>query len=84
METGAMQALYERLLPLFSKKQLMENVPMSRYTTLHLGGPAQLLCEPDGPEQLSAAFQAARVERQESAARKNGQRKWPGADLAAQ
>ena len=33
---------------------------MSRYTTLHLGGPAQLLCEPDGPEQLSAAFQAAR------------------------
>ena len=46
METGAMQALYERLLPLFSKKQLMENVPMSRYTTLHLGGPAQLLCEP--------------------------------------
>lgn len=60
METGAMQALYERLLPLFSKKQLMENVPMSRYTTLHLGGPAQLLCEPDGPEQLSAAFQAAR------------------------
>ena len=60
MEAGAMQTLYERLLPVFSKKQLMENVPMSRYTTLHLGGPAQLLCEPDGPEQLSAAFQAAR------------------------
>lgn len=60
MEAGAMQTLYERLLPVFSKKQLMENVPMSRYTTLHLGGPAQLLCEPDGPEQFSAAFQAAR------------------------
>ena len=40
MEAGAMQTLYERLLPVFSKKQLMENVPMSRYTTLHLGGPA--------------------------------------------
>lgn len=48
METGAMQALYERLLPLFSKKQLMENVPMSRYSTLHLGGPASFCASRTG------------------------------------
>ena len=39
------ERLGERLRENVPKKQLVENAPMSRYTTLHLGGPAQLLCE---------------------------------------
>lgn len=62
MDPHAVQALTERLESSFSKKQLFENVPMSRYTTLHLGGPAQLLCEPASVEQLSVALQAAEAE----------------------
>lgn len=59
MEDHGEATLYERLLKSFPKKQLFENVPMSRYTTLHLGGPARLLCEVASPDQLTAAFAAA-------------------------
>ncbi len=59
MDAATCDQLTERLRESFSKKQLMENAPMSRYTTLRLGGPADLLCEITSVEQLSAALSAA-------------------------
>lgn len=59
MDFQTAEKLYERLHESISRRQLFQNVPMSRYTTLHLGGPAQLLCEIASAEQLSAAFAAA-------------------------
>lgn len=41
------------------KKQIVEYAPMSRYTTLRLGGPAEVLCEITGVEELRAALAAA-------------------------
>ena len=41
-------------------RQIIENAPMSRYTTLRLGGPADVLCEVGSAEELSAALAAAR------------------------
>ncbi|MDD3334873.1 MAG: UDP-N-acetylmuramate dehydrogenase [Eubacteriales bacterium] len=60
MDFSTAEKLYERLRESIPKKQLFENVPMSRYTTLHLGGPARVLCEIASPDQLNAAFAAAR------------------------
>ena len=37
-----------------------EQVPMARYTTLRLGGPAELLVEPDSPETLKHVIRKAR------------------------
>ena len=37
-----------------------EQVPMARYTTLRLGGPAELLVEPDSPETLKQVSRKAR------------------------
>ena len=37
-----------------------EQVPMARYTTLRLGGPAELLVEPDSPETLKQVIRKAR------------------------
>lgn len=59
MEQEVMTHLLEKLQESYTKKQLFENVPMSRYTTLHLGGPAQMLCEPATVEQLSHALASA-------------------------
>lgn len=59
MELQTIETLYDRLSKRVAKKQLFLNAPMSRYTTLHLGGPAQLLCEVSGPEQIAAAFEEA-------------------------
>ncbi len=46
----------EELRSILGKKELLENVPMSRYTTLRLGGPAELLWEVSSPETLSRAL----------------------------
>lgn len=62
MEQEALSRLMEKLQKAFGKKQLFETVPMSRYTTLHLGGPAQLLCEPSSTEQIALALTAAAEE----------------------
>lgn len=59
MDFQTAEKLYERLHESIPKKQLFENVPMSRYTTLHIGGPARILCEIASTDQLSAAFIAA-------------------------
>ena len=53
-------SLQSELLSVFPQKQVLENAPMSRYTTLRLGGPAQVLVEIASPEQLSAALRIAR------------------------
>lgn len=59
MEQEKLATLTEKLQKTIGKKQLLENVPMSRYTTLHLGGPAQLLCEPSNTEQIAEAVSSA-------------------------
>ena len=51
--------LIERLRQSIPKKQIIEFAPMSRYTTLKLGGPADLLVEAAGAEQIACALSAA-------------------------
>lgn len=43
----------EELQGIVGKKELLRGAPMSRYTTLRLGGPAELLCEISSGETLS-------------------------------
>lgn len=38
-----------------------ENVPMREYTTLRVGGPADIFVEPDGAEQLALALRIAKA-----------------------
>ncbi len=52
MEEALRAELVEALRPLVKRKELTENVPMSAYTTLGLGGPAELLCEITSADQL--------------------------------
>ena len=52
-------ALIERLRESIPKKQISEFAPMSRYTTLRLGGPADVLAEVSSAEQIAAAVSAA-------------------------
>ncbi|MEG0049765.1 MAG: UDP-N-acetylmuramate dehydrogenase [Clostridia bacterium] len=59
MDAATREALVAALKSGISKKQINENVPMSRYTTLHLGGPAECLCEIAAAEQLSFALKTA-------------------------
>ena len=51
--------LLARLKDSIPKKQMTEFAPMSRYTTLRLGGPADVLVEAAGGEQIAAALKAA-------------------------
>lgn len=60
MEASARERLLEALRHSIPKKQIVENAPMSRYTTLRLGGPADVLVQIATAEQLSAAYLAAR------------------------
>lgn len=59
MDAAAKDALLSALRSGIPKKQLILDAPMSRYTTLRLGGPAEVLCEIASVEQLSAALSAA-------------------------
>lgn len=52
MEDALRLELMEALRPIVKKKDLTENAPMSAYTTLGFGGPAELLCEISSAEQL--------------------------------
>ena len=60
MDASAREKLLEALKRSIPKKQIVENAPMSRYTTLKLGGPADVLAQIANVEQLSAAYAAAR------------------------
>lgn len=51
----------KELQAILGKKELLENAPMSRYTTLRLGGPAELLCEISSEEALSRALAWAKA-----------------------
>ena len=59
MDAATRDALVSALRESIPKKQLAENAPMTRYTTLRLGGPAELMCEIASAEQLSTALAAA-------------------------
>lgn len=50
-----LNALEERLPDM----KLLRSVPMAQYTTLRLGGPADMLAEPTSPQQLVQLLQAA-------------------------
>jgi UDP-N-acetylmuramate dehydrogenase len=52
VEEALRAELVEALRPLVKRKELTENAPMSEYTTLSLGGPAELLCEVTSADQL--------------------------------
>ena len=60
METAKLEQLKEALGSFLSKKQIIESAPMSRYTTLRLGGPAALLCEVQSAEDIRHALKAAK------------------------
>ena len=47
------EAWIEELQGIVGKKNVTQNAPMSRYTTLRLGGPAELLCEITSEDALS-------------------------------
>lgn len=57
-----MKELMKRLAAAgFVEGQMRENEKMARHTTMRVGGPADLLVEPDGEAQLASAFQIARA-----------------------
>ena len=62
MMAQRLEAVYRRLRENVPAQQLERSAPMSRYTTLRLGGPADLLFRPASVEQLSLALRAAREE----------------------
>ena len=59
MDAQTHQQLLLGLYKALPKKQIIENAPMSRYTTLRLGGPAEVLCEVASAEEIRAALEAA-------------------------
>ena len=52
-------ALEARLHAADEHLSVKRNAPMARYTTLHLGGPADLLACPDKPEQVQLLLKEA-------------------------
>ena len=59
MEDAVRAELMEALRHVVKRKAFTENAPMSRYTTLGVGGPAELLCEVTSVEQLLEILRAA-------------------------
>ncbi|HPS80666.1 MAG TPA: UDP-N-acetylmuramate dehydrogenase, partial [Candidatus Limiplasma sp.] len=59
MEEAVRTELLDALHPFVKKKDLQEKAPMSRYTTLGFGGPAELLCEISSLDQLIAVLRIA-------------------------
>ncbi len=55
-----MKKIVEALLSFAQPSQLLENEPMSRHTTFRVGGPADVLFMPRGPEEVRRALDAAR------------------------
>ena len=51
--------LAARLREKLAKKQVLEAAPMSRFTTLHLGGPADVLCDVTSAEDIRHALACA-------------------------
>ena len=59
MYEASLMELETRLRARFEHISITRNEPMARYTTLHLGGPADMIISPDKPEQVQAALQTA-------------------------
>ena len=57
--TEKINALEGRLHAADAALRIVRNAPMARYTTLHLGGPADLLACPDKPEQVQMLLKEA-------------------------
>lgn len=53
------EELIARLRQTFSKKQILLSAPMSRYTTLRLGGPADVLVQAQSAQEVRSALLAA-------------------------
>ena len=60
MEETVYTELLDALHSLVKKKDLLENAPMSQYTTLRFGGPAELLCEVTSADQLLEILRVTR------------------------
>ena len=60
MNAQRLDVLLEALKAVMPSQQVKKSVPMSQFTTLRLGGPADLLCQPASVEQLSETLKAAR------------------------
>ncbi len=60
MTTQQREEYVKRVADVIARRDLRTDAPMSEYTTLRLGGPAQLLCEVSGVEQLIVLTTAAR------------------------
>ncbi len=59
MDEATRNALLDRLRPIVGRRALTLDAPMSRYTTLGLGGPAEVLCEVSDAQALPAILRAA-------------------------
>lgn len=59
MEDTVKAELLDALRPIVRKKDLLEGAPLSAYTTLGFGGPAEVLCEVTSAEQLLEIVRAA-------------------------
>ena len=62
MDANAREMLVNALKERIPRKQLLTDAPMSRYTTLRVGGPAEVLCEIASVEQLTWALGCARAQ----------------------
>ena len=60
MESRTREALLKTLAQSIPHQRMIENTPMSRYTTLRLGGPAEVLVEAASAEEISLALRAAK------------------------
>ena len=52
MYKASLIELEKRLRARFEHISIKRDAPMARYTTLHLGGPADMLVSPEKPEQI--------------------------------
>lgn len=59
MYEASLNELEKRLRSRYEHIDLKRGAPMARYTTLHLGGPADMLVTPDQPEQIRLLLEAA-------------------------
>ena len=59
MRESTLRELTLRLKNAAPTLQLEENADMARYTTLHLGGPADLMANPDDPAQIPLLIEIA-------------------------
>lgn len=59
VEPDKRDALQEELSGIVGKREMILNAPMHEYTTLRLGGPAEMLCEISSEERLSRVLKAS-------------------------